>query len=388
MTRLTRNYELEQISKVKFKNLTLPWLSQVFEQDTGIDLIVQPYDELKRNEDKSIPPFEKRFLVQLKSTESEVVDEVNNLGKLQIDIEHLKSWKIQHDPVMIARYYMDSDCFYYQWIDDIQIKEDQKSQTIILANRLDENLKNIVKENILDFLIPPDVSNLIYEPKDEKSVKSFVQIKNIRRSEQLKNILIEILPSLRKEALIRQKIHSLKFELDKNNNFKLRIKLAFLYIRIEKWNEVLSELNILSNTYKVIEATILTNVIKRSRFDILKNLNTVDFAYLLVFEDGIERNTGMVISLDGKEYRYYSYEECGVRLPNQKFSKIDYINFNVKANSVTSLGSGTVSTFPIRMEYSFKILKVLIKENKVLTEFSEVIVQDKFKTNFQSMKIK
>ncbi|BAQ10178.1 arylsulfatase a and related enzymes [Bacillus sp. OxB-1] len=377
ITRLTRNNQLEQKSKITFQYLTLPWESQSFDHDTGLDLIVQPYDELEKERDGSIPPFRRRFLVQLKSTETEVLNAKQNIGKLQIDIAHLKSWKMERDPVMIARYYLEHNCFYFQWVDKIDIKENQLTQVINLPNRFDNEIKDQVKNNILDYLIPPNISKLVYEPVGIDSGRGAVTISNIRRGQQIANLLEDLIPQISTEINLRQELQKCKYELLKNGlDTTLRFKMVFLLLKLGELNESLSELNILINSFSSVEAKIINSLLQKSGIKLFRNISKLDFKYVLILEEGIEPGTEIIISLDGKEYRISEYKKYGVPLPKQNFSKIDFIQFKQKSSSASALGKGFVFSFPIRLKYSIKVLREISLDNRAFGEYSETILSD------------
>lgn len=370
MTRLTRKNELEQRSKITFQKLILPWESENFDHDTGIDLIVQPYDEQRRDlEDKSLPPFERRFLVQLKSTESETLEEKHNQGKLQIDTEHLKSWSKQKDPVMIARYYLNNDCFYFAWISEINIKEDQETQVIILLHRFDDIVSLQVRENILEYLIPPDISKLIYVPID----------RNVRNAQQLLKIIESTKSQHISETVVRAEINSLKHKIAENGlDAAMRFKLAVSYIKLKDWNESLSELNVLANTFSSIEARILSSIILLERYDIFNSLNEFQFIYYLVFE-GMEPENQVFMSLDGNEYSMGHYKVEGMRFPKQDFKKIDYIRWKVGMKNKTHLGEGYVSKTTFKTEYPVTLMRSLADGQNIFNEHGVIIAKDKLK---------
>ena len=90
MTKLSYNLQKEKISRIAFEKLIFPWGCSKFEHDIGIDLIVQPYTNEKHlPKNGSLAACEKRFLVQLKSTENENQKVEMKNAKIRIDMEHL-----------------------------------------------------------------------------------------------------------------------------------------------------------------------------------------------------------------------------------------------------------------------------------------------------------
>lgn len=330
MTKLTYYNQMEKFSRICFEYLIYPWDCTQYEYDTGIDLIVQPYDEKQRDpNDNSLPPFQKRFLVQLKSTKKEEIDVKLNIGKLKIDTKHLLYWNGQSDPVMIARYYFNHGCFYYNWVDEIKINTAVEQQTICLPYKIDNiqnNLDNtvyqeVVKENILEKLIPPEVIDLVYVPNSPTTGIGYVTIDKIRNGQQIHKLLkSELLNQLIEEVTIKSEIQKIKSQLlVESENVTNRFRLALLYVKVGKMEEALSELNLLIYNFKMIEAKIIFSLITNREISILENLGNYNFGYYFKMGDEFPDNAEVEMTIDGELFKIGAYNKQGIISQNKDF---------------------------------------------------------------------
>lgn len=380
---------MEKFSRICFEYLIYPWDCTQYEYDTGIDLFVQPYDEKKRNQkDNSLYPFEKRFLVQLKSTKAEVIDAKLNVGRLQIDTKHLLSWRKQKDPVMIARYYFKHKCFYYNWIDEIEIKESNGSQVIELPYKINDIYNNLdgniyqenLKENIFEKLVPPTISDLVYVPNGPNSGTAHIRINRIRNGQQIFKLLKSgLMQQIEKEANIKFQIQKIKNILLKDNkNIANRFKLALLYIEDGNTNEALSELNILIYNFKSIEAKILFSLVESRSYSILKNLDDYNFGYYIKMSENFPEAAEIEMKIDGELFNLGTYRKEGLIFPKQRFSKINEISWKLAMINKGRLGSGSIFSSRIITSTKMKIYRGLIsKNNDIIEEYSGLILEEK-----------
>ncbi|GEM_PF-5512879 len=381
MTQLTHKNAMEHKSRVAYEWHCTPWQATTFDHDTGIDLIVQPYDEKRKDKDQNIPPFERRYLVQLKSTETEEFNQVLNQGSLKIDVQHLKKWHEQLDPVMIARYYIKHNCFYFTWIEEVEIYYEQVTQTITLPYRLDETTKEQVKENILEYLIPPDISELIYYPIDKSSGYSFLNIEKARSGRQVAQKLKELMPEVIRKTDLHREIQAIKHQIaEEPKNLILRIELVKCYISLRNINEALSELNVLAYTFSSLEARIISSLLDSEEYGILDSLHEYSFVYYLLADDDATSNS-VKIQLDNTVYDLGPYHPDGVIFPIQDFKHIYFILWEQSVAYRRPLGNGIVRTYPLRLSFSFQVKLGLERNGSIIPHYNQVVARDTYRLN-------
>ncbi len=235
MTKFTKNNQKEKASRIAFEALLNPWDCATYEHDIGIDLIVQPFDEtIADPEDDSLRLFEKRFLVQLKSTSEKIL--ASACAKIKVDTAHLQDWRRQKDPVMVARYYMEARSFYYVWVDEVMVKEGQDTQTVYLSHPLCDSNKDEAKESILSHLSPPRISPLRYVPnvRDTSKGTGYLRIDEIRSGKQIHELLSGgFFNGLKKEMIHKNKVFELKAQCARTpSNIRSRLELVIGLILI------------------------------------------------------------------------------------------------------------------------------------------------------------
>lgn len=369
MTKFTNNNQKEKISRIEFESLVQPWACTSFEPDVGIDLIVQPFDEKAKEADGSLRLFEKRFLVQLKSTETENPKLKSGHASIYIDVAHLLDWQRQA-AVMVARYYISEKCFYYTWIDKVKIKKHQKGQTIYLSKKLSELNRNEAKEDILRHLKPISIRS-IYIPNFQDPKQGIMEQKfdNIRDSQQLIDLINsgEFNLDTARRLAIENEITNLIILIRKNpDDLNNQYMLARLYIVLKKYDAALAVLGMLVLEHNLIEAKILGRIIIE-REQILEEIKKCQFVYYLKWKQKTPPGTNLKVRVlfDGdREYTLTEYDERGVFLPIQDFKQ-----FKV-AVAFESDGRET----PILYNEGFCLMKGLLdSEGKLLYEFGEII---------------
>ncbi|MES2395411.1 MAG: DUF4365 domain-containing protein [Bacteroidota bacterium] len=142
----------EDISKRKFEELIEPWVICAWEQkDYGIDATVEIHKLIENT--NSSHPTSKRFLVQLKSTDS--IDVAKKQFSYPVDVEKINYWYSSNLPVMFGVYHIPSKTLFYRWINDTNELInyfDTKSPGWALKNTISipVNTKSILKTDNTD----------------------------------------------------------------------------------------------------------------------------------------------------------------------------------------------------------------------------------------------
>lgn len=139
----------EDISKRKFEDLIEPWVVCAWEQkDYGIDATVEIHKLIDDTNDSH--PTSKRFLVQLKSTDSIDVDK--RQFSYPVDVEKINYWYNSNLPVLFAVYHIPTKKMFYRWINDsndLINHFDKKSPGWALKGKVSIpiNTKNVLSES-------------------------------------------------------------------------------------------------------------------------------------------------------------------------------------------------------------------------------------------------
>lgn len=383
MTTMSLNNQKEDESKKALAYFLSPWQTMETSQDTGIDVFVQPYDEKNRNDNDSIPIFERRFLVQLKSTDAEIIDENQGIGKLQIDKKHLEMWNKQEDPVMIARYYRKKKVFYFAWIDEIEIKTGQQSQTIDLPYQLSADISEQTKETILRKLMPPDISELVYIPKGRGIGFAEVTIGNVRDGQQIADMVSNgYFERFAKQAQLQNAIMEHKFLVyEHQENKQFRFNLALLLIMSKAYNEATQELNLLSHTFNLVEAKIMISALVKRDLVILDNLDKIGFSYYLRIVGPPDNESSLKAIIDDKEYNFGIHSNNVLEIPVQSFGKIDSIELSTPMKNEGPLGSGRLFSVPLHLNNKIQILRGIKIGNQSCHEHDVLLVEDEIRIN-------
>lgn len=218
MVKFTFNNQLEYKSFVTFLYWIQPWQCTSYNHDLGIDLYVQPFDERDRNKnDRSIIATSKRILIQLKSTEEILKKE---FGTHSIDTTHLLDWKRQEDLVVLIKYYHKHDQFFYAYIEDIDVKKKNKTQTIHLLRKLERNSIEDFQNEVLDRLYPPKINDIEYIPDLKTGEISFVGSFDLGRIENIST------PGSLGNAKYDQLLKTFETKINKENTiFQLKRKI-------------------------------------------------------------------------------------------------------------------------------------------------------------------
>ncbi len=370
MTKFTKNNQKEKTSRIAFEVLLNPWHCATYEHDVGIDLIVQPFDETEMDpQDGSLRLFEKRFLVQLKSTSEEI--SVTTDAKVNIDTLHLRDWKRQKDPVMIAKYYIKASSFYFVWVDEIEIKEGQDTQTLYLNYILCDSNKDEVKESILLHLSPPRISPLKYVPNVHETSKGtgYLKIDDIRSGKQIQELFSGgFVDSLEKEMVLKNKIYKLKAYCTKNpDDIRSRIIMVMGLILVHEYDEAARELALIVSNYDNVEAKILFAILEKGHFEILDGLKEYEFVHYLKWRQITPPGTSInaYVIYDGKEKIKLGEYDCrGVLLPDRNFESIQ-VRFELKTEDCTISPAVYKNVFVMR--------GLLDSNGELLYEYSQVV---------------
>lgn len=144
----------EDISKRKFEDLIEPWVVCAWEQkDYGIDATVEIHKLIDNTNDSH--PTSKRFLVQLKSTDSIDIDK--RQFSYSVDVEKINYWYNSNLPVLFAVYHIPSKKMFYRWINDgneLINHFDNKSPGWALKNTISIpiNTKNILSQDTSELI--------------------------------------------------------------------------------------------------------------------------------------------------------------------------------------------------------------------------------------------
>jgi hypothetical protein len=358
-TKYSHEQQSENESELKFKLLLHPWTCDKPRPDLGIDLIIQPFNEKSRDpQNEALTLFPKRFLVQLKSTKKST-----NKDKISITIKHLETWRDQKDPVMLVKYYADEDSFYYTWVDQIEVKKGQKSQTIGLPHILNGDTVEDEKEKILDYILPPEwQGETVYDPIANTATAPVIDFG--RDTEITREVLESIMQKVEQDRLLFFEIHKLKELLSTNpNNLEARFKLVACYLKLEDENAVYSELGVLINQFDRSEAKILYNILKSPKRKIMYDLQELHFVRYLKWEQEIPEGVKVEshVILDGTNYEL-EYKEGGVILPIQQFATFQ---FSLKVSGK----QGVPFTFK-----NLCLMQGMLNSNgELLHEFGEII---------------
>lgn len=395
MTHLSLNVQKENLSIIQLKKMCFPWVCTKLDTDTGIDFSIQPYDEKTRNKDGSLNLYPAAFEVQLKSTSQEILSQDLNVGKLNLSVQHLNAWKRRTIPVMIIRYYFEHDTFFYTWIDEVEIKSHQSSQTIELPYKIEKAENDIsfkiyqeyFKESVLDKLIPPDISELVYVPQGISKGMGYLKIDNIRSGRQVAQIIQDgLLQKTTDEMLIRHKINVLtQGALSNGLQIKDGIQLALAHLKLGEINQSLTYLNYLINTLKSVEGKILKKFAFTNKFDkgYQNKLNEINFVYYFEFKPILENDSKVNIILDGIEYSFGGNQENIYILPAVDFNKINTLNFvfNQPMMEDTSWNQrGHLFRTKISLgKLSFSLFRGIKVNGELKKEYSELLISNELK---------
>jgi len=367
MVKFTFNNQKEYKSFVTFLYWIEPWLCTKFEYDLGIDLYVQPFDDRERVlEDNSLIAFNKRLLIQLKST-----GEYDSSKKCHtIDINHIEDWKRQNDLVVFMKFYLPENTFYYTYIDEIEIKEGNKTQTVYLTKKLDKNSIKEFKDEVLDKLSPVKIGEIEYIPalnSDETIYQCIVDLGRketalIDKDGQITgNLKIQSAINLIKQRVLRMyEIDTLRKEILQHDTVDKRLKLIqYLYIEDRSY-EAKIELIALYEKFKSKEAEVLL-------FLINKNISYEDLIYLksvfyLKLERIIPQGAELIynVVIDGKDYELMEHCPGIIVLPVDTISTIK-TRFKFVRSPITQES-------PMLKNGSVKLFKSFMFKNDVLTQ--------------------
>lgn len=401
MTHLSLNAQKENLSIIQLEKMCFPWVCTKLGTDTGIDFSVQPYDEKARNKDGSLTLYPAAFEVQLKSTSEEILSQDLNVGKLNLTVQHLNAWKRRTIPVMIIRYYFEHDTFFYTWIDEVEIKSNQSTQTIELPYKIEKAENDIsfkiyqeyFKESVLDKLIPPDIGELVYDPQGISNGMGYLKIDNIRSGRQVAQIIQDgLLQKTTDEMLLRHKINVLNQAVLANGlQIKDGIHLVLAHLKLGEINQSLTYLNYLVNTLKSVEGKILKNVVFTHKFDkgYQDKLNEISFIFYIEFEPNLENDSKVNIVLDGAEYSFRSNQENIYILPAVDFNKINTLNFvfnqpMIEDKSWNQRGHLFRTKISLR-KLSFSFYRGIIINGELKKEYSELLISNELKINALSI---
>lgn len=369
MARYTESNQKEDLSEIKFREFLYPWDCTRINRDVGIDLLVQPFEERFRNTgDKSLNPFRKSYFVQLKSTSCRMTADNNSIT---IDTEHLVMWKEREETVMIAQYYIEDQCFYYAWANEVIIKEENKYQTISLNYRLDYPNRAQVKEEILGYLSPIVIipGDLKFDPLNPNKMELIEIVTNYRSGEQLNRLFTEGRYNKTAEKLVLEnEIYNLKLRLVKEpSNHELYYHLVVCYIRLKKFSEAAKELGVVIYHFKVPEAKILFSIIQSGHTEIFESLTEFRFDYYLKWVQNCPEGTQVkcfIKTIKGDIYDL-PYCESGSLIPTE-----DLLPFQIKF--ILERPNTDVDSPSVNMNVS--LLRVMLdKHGDPLFNFAEVI---------------
>jgi hypothetical protein len=358
--KITSNNKREEESKNEFRRIFSPWQSVKPEQDTGIDLWVQPFiTNSNTNEDI---PLERMFQVQVKST-ADLTHKLKDGGlSYQIDLEHLVQWKSFETIVMLAVYYIPDACFYYIWIDDSFILPTVANPTLRLYKKFSYSERDAIKLDVIKYLLPPKMS-MHYDKITENSLKiEPTAVLSFKHKIDEKELDYYTQKALEKINVIKAIAELKNILFNEQKNIKARLQIAWLYARIEENIPAKDELLLLINNLKSVEAKIILNMLNKNA---IKNIDKIVFVTYAKW--GIQFPTTQVLSfivlIDNQEFELV-YNPNGVLLPIQNFKTL---SFTILYNDVCKNLKGECVDF-----YLFKTSKN-IATSEILYEFEEII---------------
>lgn len=334
MVKFTHNNQKEYKSYVTLLYWLEPWFCMNSIYDLGIDLYIQPFDERERDiNDNSLYTFNKRLLIQLKSSGS--YDEISK--KHYIDNIHIHDWKRQDDLIIFMKYYIPENAFYYMYIDEIEINENQKGNTIYLDKKLDFNNITNFKEEVLDKLSPIKFGEIECIPSLTKGESIYSAIIDFGRKQELQidendNInnqkILSAIHLLREKILKKNNIDSLRLQISKNDTIDNRLKLIqSLYIN-ENIHEAKIEAIALNYKHNNIEdvKVLLYLLNKNIRYEELTLFKPI--FYLKGEKDKDEDNiflehfTKLTCYINNQKYIIQEYSDCIYKIPCEEIKNI------------------------------------------------------------------
>ncbi len=117
-TKRVRNHELEELSLAALRfELPSKWVIHDFRKDYGIDVQLEIFEA-----DGFATGL--RCYGQLKATDNAANEDV-----LSLDRDHFEYWGAHNDPVLLLRYYADTNSYFWCWLHDVawSLKPDAKS---------------------------------------------------------------------------------------------------------------------------------------------------------------------------------------------------------------------------------------------------------------------
>jgi hypothetical protein len=337
VTTLSRNLQLEKESLEAFRTLLLPWSCTREQTDVGIDFIVRPF-ETRDRPDGSKDAVPALFQAQIKAT-TKTKSKSNTLG-YYFDTKHLLFWKKMRNPLMLAVYSVPSKTFYYEWVEKVEIRENQTKQKILLRNPLTRKNKDQVMKDIIYFLDPPKVSRLHYTPKlrEDKSntIVAFGKVENIREVTDIGKVLSEQVPAAELEFKASLILTGLK---EKRNgdpkNSQTGLLIAILCIILERYDEAKDELKLLIDEFKLPQGRILFNVFKDDKADIFQGMRTFTFSKYFKWEQDTPKGTEVITTaIIGNEEFVLKYDPKGVILPKQTWENTKF-SFGLRTTDST-----------------------------------------------------
>ena len=120
-TKRVRNHELEELSLAALRfELPSKWVIHDFRKDYGIDVQLEIFEA-----DGFATGL--RCYGQLKATDNAANEDV-----LSLDRDHFEYWGAHNDPVLLLRYYADTNSYFWCWLHDVawSLKPDAKSLSV------------------------------------------------------------------------------------------------------------------------------------------------------------------------------------------------------------------------------------------------------------------
>lgn len=309
MSHLTSEQMMEKKSIHDFKNILYPWTVTKPEDDTGIDLYIQPLH-------KDGKPTNSFFKAQLKSE--------GKLGNCKpkesgLSVKHLEQWINSNVPVMLAKYYIEEETMYYIWINkNISIKQNQKTQTIYFS----EKLTSVSKQDILNYLEPVNLyfESIDYATPNHPYITGHSNCIQVRDKEHLINDVLKEFNNFSENASkilsLQKQLQNLERRFYKTNDKKLLLLKSFILAKLGKYNDAKREIcNLIQ-----LENLPLGYVMKRllEEKDLINALDSLKPVYYLKWEQVTPPKTDItcILTIDNKEVELKPYNPSGNVLPD------------------------------------------------------------------------
>ena len=290
----------------------LPWDVQTNDEDTGLDVTIQPYKKL---EDGSEQMFASLFSAQVKSTHQTRCKNLDGTLSYSFTRKHLDLWQELGQHIILLVYYEPERRFYHRWVEN-NLGKDKTTKSLNLNIKFThsfsyEDVKSF-QLDVIKYLVPPEV------------VKSYINSSSNQLHVELKimgprNVERDLLPVMKAEVgklMAQKKIAEVEKERLKNPTKSLELlpDLVFQYVRLGEIHSVVRILDLILEFSDDDNALVLRNHINAMLQDGQKNndiQNSIGMTQTMVWPKFFVKNSEVSLGIQNQrgETRFFLLSE-------------------------------------------------------------------------------